>query len=159
MSAAAVALATSRPAWHSTVACVRRCIVTGAGVQQRRRQGTLVACFSSVRTAPGSRQGQPSGGYSSAWSKHNAASSLCPVLPCLRVARAGMASATLPTSSSASGVHKGFTLGDVVRESQDGPLRQTQRPVRNVAVIAHVDHGKTTLVQHTPSTRAVHVRV
>lgn len=70
-----------------------------------------------------------------------------------------MASATLPTSSSASGVHKGFTLGDVVRESQDGPLRQTQRPVRNVAVIAHVDHGKTTLVQHTPSTRAVHVRV
>lgn len=31
-------------------------------------------------------------------------------------------------------------------EAQDGKLIQSNRPVRNIAVIAHVDHGKTSLV-------------
>lgn len=31
-------------------------------------------------------------------------------------------------------------------EAQDGKLHATTRPVRNIAVIAHVDHGKTSLV-------------
>jgi len=31
-------------------------------------------------------------------------------------------------------------------EQQDGPSRLSTRPVRNIAVIAHVDHGKTSLV-------------
>jgi GTP-binding protein len=65
--------------------------------------------------------------------------------------RAPLASASAPASAAAAALFRApartnFTITPLNVEGKDGPLFEAERPVRSVAVVAHVDHGKTALV-------------
>lgn len=57
----------------------------------------------------------------------------------------GRSTTTPPIGGDAGGIGSGLTTAALAAQ-QDGELKTSTRPVRNVAVIAHVDHGKTSLV-------------
>ena len=107
----------------------------------RRLTAARGVCAPSVARATVDASRSCVRGASSMWARHAAASAA-------RVAPAPRATLIFSRAMSTSGA-------DEVVESQDGPLLPTTRALRNVAVIAHVDHG--TSVEALPGARGTRV--